>query len=261
MNAFTGTLGLTPPLQVLTLSLQGETFALDARHVREILDPVPVTDVPGAPHSLNGLINVRGKVVPLLDLCLKLGMRPSPPTIDTRFIVVEVPVQDAPTIVGVRADRVFEMTELATDALEEAPQIGMRVASKFVRCIGKRAGEFVVVLDLERIMRIDAVANAPVNRRRHQRLKISLPCRIEIGSASNTARIADLSEGGAAVTGLSERPQLDHGRMAIEGVADDMKFHVVTFEGGTLRLKFDECGHPPLAALVRRLEQELGNGA
>jgi hypothetical protein len=49
--------------------------------------------------------------------------------------------------------------------------------------------------------------------------------------------------------------------MAIEGVADEMKFHVVTFEGGTLRLKFDECGHPPLAALVRRLEQELGNGA
>jgi purine-binding chemotaxis protein CheW len=161
MNAVAGKHGLAPPMQVLTLSLQGEIFALDAHHVREILDPVPVTDVPGAPNSLNGLINVRGKVVPLLDLCLKLGMQPTPPTIDTRFIVVEVPVRDAPTIVGVRADRVFEMTELPRDALEDAPQIGMRVSSQFVRCIGKRAGDFLVVLDLESIMRIDAPAHVP----------------------------------------------------------------------------------------------------
>jgi len=164
MNAFAGTHLSPPPMQVLILALQGETFALDAQQVREILDPVPVTEVPGAPPSLNGLINVRGKVVPLLDLCLKLGMHPSPQTIDTRFIVVEVPVHDAPTILGVRADRVFEMTELATEALEDAPQIGMQVSSTFVRCIGKRSGDFLVVLDLERIIDIDALSSPPVNR-------------------------------------------------------------------------------------------------
>jgi len=142
---------LKATLQVLTLALQGETFALEARHVREILDLVPVTEVPGAPHFLNGLINVRGKVVPLLDLCRKIGLQTSPPTIDSRIIVVEVDIAGSSTIVGVRADRVYEMAELAADALEEAPQIGMRVRSTFVRCIGKRAGDFLIVLDLQAI--------------------------------------------------------------------------------------------------------------
>jgi purine-binding chemotaxis protein CheW len=154
MNASVGHHDQKPPLQVLTLSLRGETFALEARHVREILDPVPVTDVPGVSRDLNGLINVRGKVVPLIDLCLKLDMEPSPPSIDTRFIVVEVPVAGVPTMAGVRADRVYEMTELAGDALEETPPIGMRLPAAYVRCIGKRTGEFLVVLDLEALIRI-----------------------------------------------------------------------------------------------------------
>jgi len=154
---------LKATLQVLTLALQGETFALEARYVREILDVVPITEVPGAPHFLNGLINVRGKVVPLLDLCRKIGLQSSPPTIDSRIIVVEVEIAGSTTIVGVRADRVYEMAELAADALEEAPQIGMRVRSAFVRCIGKRGGDFLIVLDLQAIF-ADIAASAPASR-------------------------------------------------------------------------------------------------
>jgi len=164
MNAIAGTHGQKATLQVLTLALLGETYAIEARHVREILDVVPVTDVPGAPAEVNGLINVRGKVVPLLDLCLKLGMKPSPPSIDTRFIVVEAPVAGMPAIVGLRADRVYEMAELAGDALEDTPQIGMRVPGSFVRCIGKRAGDFVVVLNLETILRTEGNGAEFVNR-------------------------------------------------------------------------------------------------
>ncbi len=258
MNAVAGGLARAK-LEVLTLALQGETFALDALQVREILDPVPVTDVPGAPHFLNGLINVRGKVVPLLDLCLKLGMQPSAASIDSRIIVVEVPVGGLPTVVGVRADRVFEMTELAAEAQEDAPQIGLRVRTAFVRCIGKRAGEFLIVLDLEAILRTEPKPADITNRRRHKRLKVSMPCRIELDGHPATARIADLSEGGAAIIGFPGAPRTGQGSIAIDGIADAMPCRVVDFQHGTLRLQFVPGGHPDLSALVRRLEQELGD--
>jgi hypothetical protein len=207
--------------------------------------------------ELNGLINVRGKVVPLLDPCLKLGMKSSPRSIDTRFIVVEVPVGGVPTIVGVRADRVYEMTELAADALEDAPQIGMRVNSSFVRCIGKRAGEFLVVLDLEAILRADSALGAYGTRRRRRRLHVSIPCRIEIGSQSAAARIADLSEDGASVWGYPSAPEQDRGRIEIEGLAEGLAFRVAGFSNGTLRMAFEPGGHPALVDLVRRLEEEM----
>jgi len=140
-----------PPLEVLTLALQGEILAIEARHVREILDLVAITEVPGAARFLNGLINVRGKVVPVADLRFKLGMQALPPSIDTRIVVVEIDVGGEPVIVGLRVDKVYEITDLAAGSLEETPPIGMRWRSDYVRCIGKRGADFIIVLDLERI--------------------------------------------------------------------------------------------------------------
>lgn len=139
------------PLEVLTLALQGEVFALEVTHVREILDLVAVTEVPNSQPFLNGLINVRGKVVPLADLRLKFGMEQVPPTIDTRIVVVEVEIDGDPVTVGLRADKVYEITEVAASALEETPRIGMRWRPEYIRCIGKRGGDFIVVLDISRI--------------------------------------------------------------------------------------------------------------
>jgi purine-binding chemotaxis protein CheW len=139
------------PLEVLTLGLQGEIFALEATYVREILDLVPITEVPNSEPFINGLINVRGKVVPLADLRLKFGMEQKPPTIDTRIVVIEVAIDGNPTIVGIRADKVYEITQVAAAALEETPRIGMRWRPEYIRCIGKRGADFIVVLDIERI--------------------------------------------------------------------------------------------------------------
>jgi purine-binding chemotaxis protein CheW len=138
-------------LEILTLDLQGEIFALEAACVREILDLVPVTDVPRSKPFVRGLINVRGKVVPVADLRLKFGMEIKPPTIDTRIVVIEIDLDGDATIVGVRADKVYEVTEVAAAALEETPRIGMRWRPEFIHCVGKRDGEFIIVLDIARI--------------------------------------------------------------------------------------------------------------
>ena len=139
------------PLEVLTIGLEGEIFALEATYVREILDLVPITEVPNSEPFVNGLINVRGKVVPLADLRLKFGMAQKPPTIDTRIVVIEVVIDGDPAIVGIRADKVYEITQIAAAALEETPRIGMRWRPEYIDCIGKRGEDFIVVLDIEHL--------------------------------------------------------------------------------------------------------------
>jgi purine-binding chemotaxis protein CheW len=148
-------------LEVLTLNLEGEMFAIEARHVREILDIVPITDVPRAPPFINGLINVRGKVVPLADLRVRFGMAQKPPTIDTRIVVLELDLDGEPVIVGIRADKVHEVVEVAAAALQEAPTVGMRWRPEFIRCIGKRGDDFMIVMDIARVFTASADLDTP----------------------------------------------------------------------------------------------------
>lgn len=139
------------PIEVLTLDLEGEIFALEASQVREILDLVSVTEVPGAQAFVGGLINVRGKVVPLADPRLKFGMEQKPSTIDTRVVVIEIDIDGDATLVGIRADKVHEVTEVSAASLEETPTIGMKWRPEFIRCIGKRGSDFIAVLDIGRV--------------------------------------------------------------------------------------------------------------
>ena len=138
-------------LVVLTLELQGEMFAIAAEHVHEILDPVPVTEVPGAAAAVTGLINVRGRIVPLADPRRTLGMPPGTGGIDARFVVLEVEFEGDPVAVAIRADKVHEVTELAAADIEVTPRLGVRWPPAFIRCIGKYRGGFITVLDLGRV--------------------------------------------------------------------------------------------------------------
>jgi purine-binding chemotaxis protein CheW len=138
-------------LEVLTLELEGEMFAVEVTHVREILDLVQITEVPRSDAFVNGLINVRGKIVPLADLRIKFGMEQKPPTIDTRIVVLEIDFAGEPLTVGVRADKVHEVTEVAASTLQETPKVGMRWNPAFIRCIGKRGEDFMVVLDIGQV--------------------------------------------------------------------------------------------------------------
>jgi purine-binding chemotaxis protein CheW len=142
-------------LEVLTLSLDDNLFAFEATHVREILDLVPITEVPTSNPFVGGLINVRGKVVPLADLRHKFGMTCRPATVDTRIIVVEVDLDGDRTTIGLIADKVHEVSRMAAASLEETPKIGMIWRQDFIRCIAKQDETFVVVLDLPAVFAPD----------------------------------------------------------------------------------------------------------
>jgi two-component system chemotaxis sensor kinase CheA len=111
----------------VTLRLQDEMFAIAAGGVREILDLVPITDVPNAPPFAAGLINVRGSVVPLTDPRVMFGMDRSPPDADTRIVVMEVAIEGEPTIVGILAHKVHDVTEIEAAAIQEAPRHGHHI--------------------------------------------------------------------------------------------------------------------------------------
>ena len=138
--------------QVLMLGLAGEMFALDARQVREILDPVPVTRVPGAQPYVSNVLNVRGKVIPLADLRVRFGMPPASITSDSRFIVLEIDLAGEPTTIGIVADKVYEVTDLDTSTLQKAPPIGMRWQPEFIAAIAKWKDEFIIVPNMKQIL-------------------------------------------------------------------------------------------------------------
>ncbi|CAN7547049.1 chemotaxis protein CheW [Rhizobium leguminosarum] len=138
-------------VEVLTFDLNGETFALEAVIVQEILDLLPETAVPGSQPFVASVINFRGKVIPLADLRLAFGMEAAEATIDSRIIVIEIDLQGEQTLVGLRTDKVNEVTTLAKSASEAPPSIGMRWRADYINCLVKRGGEFIILPNLQAI--------------------------------------------------------------------------------------------------------------
>lgn len=138
-------------LQVMTFDLAGETFALEALSVREVLDVLPETAVPGAAPFVDAVINFRGRVIPLADLRLVFGLERGPVSIDSRIVVIEHDLDGVPTLVGLRADKVHEVVFIAFADTEAAPQVGMRWRADFIRRLAKRGGDVIVLPDLDQI--------------------------------------------------------------------------------------------------------------
>lgn len=146
--------------QYLTLGLGRETFGIDIEHVQEILDYRVPASLPQAPAFLVGMIDVRGRSYPVVDLRTKLGLPHEAPTPATRIILLNVPMADRILRVGFVADRVFEVTELDRAEMEAAPEVGGRWRSSYIAGIGRRGDAFVVVFDLARLMAGDEPALA-----------------------------------------------------------------------------------------------------
>ena len=144
--------------QFVTLGLDREIFAVEVEKVREILDLCPVSRVPNAPPFMLGMIDVRGQAVPVVDLRLKLGMAPADSTPHTRIIVLEVTVGGKPLVMGLVADRVFEVTPLNERDIEAPPEVGVRWRSDYIRGIGRRGDAFVIVFDLAHLFSTEEIA-------------------------------------------------------------------------------------------------------
>ncbi|QDP24348.1 chemotaxis protein CheW [Bradyrhizobium cosmicum] len=139
-------------MQVVMIGLGEEKFALDAGLVREIIDPVPVTKVAGARAFVPSVINVRGNVIPLADLRIRFGMPQPDNSADTRVVVIELELDGEPVLVGVTADKVYEVTEISQTDVQQTPRVGMHWKPEFIRFIAKWREEFVIVPNMERIL-------------------------------------------------------------------------------------------------------------
>jgi purine-binding chemotaxis protein CheW len=138
-------------MEALAFDIAGETFALEAAIVREILDLLPETAVPGARPFVGAVINFRGKVIPLADIRLAFGMPTSATTIDSRIVVVEIELDGMPTLVGLRTDKVNEVLTLKRDDSEAPPRVGMRWPVDLIECLIKRGSSVIIFPDLKAI--------------------------------------------------------------------------------------------------------------
>jgi purine-binding chemotaxis protein CheW len=138
--------------QYVTLGVASDLFAAPVEKVQEILDMRPIARLPQAPPNLLGMIDVRGQGIPVLDLRLTLALEPAPDNENTRIIVLNVTTSGGDLTVGLRADRVFEVTVLDEARLDPPPAISGAWTGDCIAGIGRRNGNFVTVLDLDRLL-------------------------------------------------------------------------------------------------------------
>ncbi|KAF0217436.1 MAG: purine-binding chemotaxis protein [Geobacteraceae bacterium] len=137
--------------QYLTFKLEEEVFALDIGKVREVLDFTTLTKVPQTPEFMRGVINLRGSVVPVVDMRLKFGMTETDKTLNTCIIIVEIAVDGECTVIGAMADSVQEVIDLEPEQIEPPPRIGTKLNTEFIRGMGKRDDQFIIILDIDKV--------------------------------------------------------------------------------------------------------------
>ncbi len=149
--------------QYLTFKIGDEMYAVDVLKVREVLEWTKITKLPKTPPFLSGVINLRGNVVPIIDLRLKFDMPQAEKTVDTSFVILEVADENDIVIVGGLVDAVREVIKLNSNQLEPPPKMGLSVTSEFITALGKREDDFVIILNVDRVFskgEISAIKNA-----------------------------------------------------------------------------------------------------
>jgi purine-binding chemotaxis protein CheW len=138
--------------QYLSFSLSGADYAVGILQVKEILQFESITRVPSVPASVRGVINLRGTVVPVVDLSVKFGQGETPVSKRTCVLVVEATLDGQTAVMGVLADGVTEVLELTKDDIEPPPPFGARIQVPYLTGMGKVGQGFVLLIDLDRIL-------------------------------------------------------------------------------------------------------------
>ena len=141
----------------LTFQLEDEIFAVDVRNVHEVLEFSTVTKIPGVPDFVRGIINLRGRVVPVVDLRLKFSMSETVKTQNTCVIVLGIGSGDNEAVIGALADSVKEVFEFETGQVEPPPRIGSLSNSNYIKGIGKRDDQFIILLNINQVFSSDEV--------------------------------------------------------------------------------------------------------
>ena len=138
--------------QYLTFMLGKETFAVSILRIKEIIEYGQLTTVPMMPEFIRGVINLRGAVVPVMDLMARFGQDSSALSKRTCVVILEIELEGETQDVGILVDAVNEVLEIAGSEVEPAPRFGTNIRADFISGMGKVGGKFVIILDLNRVV-------------------------------------------------------------------------------------------------------------
>lgn len=144
--------------QYITFRLGNELFAINVTQVREVLEVSTITRVPTAPEYMRGVVNVRGKAIPVVDLRLRFGLPAAVETVSTRVIVMELQLDGETTVLGGIADSVHEVIELEPSTINPPPRIAMRWRTEFIQGMARRGDDFIIILDVNAVFASDDLA-------------------------------------------------------------------------------------------------------
>ncbi len=153
--------GEQPPQQLLTFQLGGEPFAIDIRAIREIIEFGVLTEVPLMPEFIRGVLNLRGAVVPVIDLAARFGRGRSATGHRACIVIIEVPSGEDDgelQVLGVVVDAVSEVIDVAVDAIQPAPAFGAGIRADFIRGMVQLSDRFVIILEVGRVLSIEEMA-------------------------------------------------------------------------------------------------------
>lgn len=144
--------------QYLTFSLDHGLFALDIASVHEVLELVDITRIPRTPDYIRGVINLRGRALPVVDLKMMFGMGATARTVSTCVIITEIFLGGESTVLGVLADSVQEVYDMEPSQIEPPPRMGTPIRVDFILGIGRTGEQFIIILDINKVFSCDELA-------------------------------------------------------------------------------------------------------
>jgi len=144
--------------QYLTFTLSGEMYAVGILNVKEIIEYGNLTEIPMMPDFIRGVINLRGAVVPVIDLAARFGGQPTSIQRRTCIVIVEMPQEDGKQDIGIMVDAVSEVIEIPGSEIEPPPAFGAKIRADFIAGMGKVNQKFVIILDIQRVLSVDEMA-------------------------------------------------------------------------------------------------------
>ena len=142
---------ITDTRQYLTFKLADEVFGIEVSKVREVLDFTTITKIPRTPDFMSGVINLRGNVVPVVDLRLCFEMSKTEKTVNTCIVVMEMLIEGESTVIGALADSVEEVIDLEPEHIQPPPKMGTQIRTEFIKGMGTRDAQFIMILDIDRV--------------------------------------------------------------------------------------------------------------